>query len=268
MAFNNGTEMTERKLTDKDLTRMAWRSFFLQASFNYERMQGGGFLFGMLPALKKVCTTKEKFSAAMKRHLEFFNINPYFASFMMGLVLALEEKEEDPNLIRSTKIALMGPLGGIGDVLFHFSLLPIAASIGASLSMEGNILGPFVLLIVFNVCQFLVRFNLGKYSYKLGLGAIDKLTTGTKDIEKAMSILGIFVSGGLIASYVRLSLPFVFIMGEKALNIQTDVIDKLCPNILPLMYTFLMFWMLNKKYKPITLILTTIGIGLVLGLFS
>lgn len=258
----------QRKLTNKDLTKMAWRSFFLQASFNYERMQGGGFLFGILPALKKIYPDKAKFSNAMKRHLEFFNINPYFASFMMGLVLALEEKEEDPNLIRSTKIALMGPLGGIGDVLFHFSLLPIAASIGASLSMEGNILGPFVLLITFNVCQFIVRFKLGKYSYELGLGAIDKLTAGTKEIQKAMSILGIFVSGGLIASYVKLSLPFVFKMGEKVLNIQTEVIDKLCPNILPLLYTFLMFHMLNKKFKPITLILTTVGFGLILGLFA
>ena len=29
-------------ITQKDLNTMIWRSFLLQASFNYERMQSGG----------------------------------------------------------------------------------------------------------------------------------------------------------------------------------------------------------------------------------
>ena len=33
---------TEKVITKKDLNKMIWRSFFLQASFNYERMQACG----------------------------------------------------------------------------------------------------------------------------------------------------------------------------------------------------------------------------------
>ena len=34
------------ELTKKDINRVAWRSMLLQASFNYERMQASGWLYG------------------------------------------------------------------------------------------------------------------------------------------------------------------------------------------------------------------------------
>ncbi|MBY6971113.1 PTS system mannose/fructose/sorbose family transporter subunit IID, partial [Clostridium botulinum] len=43
----------KKVITNKDLNHMAWRSLFLQASFNYERMQGCGWLYGLIPGLKK-----------------------------------------------------------------------------------------------------------------------------------------------------------------------------------------------------------------------
>lgn len=222
----------------------------------------------MLPALKKIHKDENDFSAAMKRHLEFVNMSPYFAPFMMGIVLAMEEKRENHALIRATKVALIGPLGGIGDVLFHFSLLPIAASIGASLAMEGNILGPITFLIMFNVVLFIARISLRKFAYVFGLNAIEKLNDKTKEIEKGMGIVGTLVSGGLIASYVRLTLPYEFEMGEQVLSIQKDVLDKISPNLLPLGYTVLMYLLLKKKVKPLNLILITISLGLFLGLTS
>ena len=45
--------MSESKLTKKDITMLGIRSSFLQASFNYERMQACGFTWAMLPVLKK-----------------------------------------------------------------------------------------------------------------------------------------------------------------------------------------------------------------------
>ena len=42
----------------KDINRVARRSMLLQASFNYERMQASGWLYGLLPALKKIHTNK------------------------------------------------------------------------------------------------------------------------------------------------------------------------------------------------------------------
>ena len=43
--------MASNKVLDKkDITKLAFMSMFLQASFNYERMQAGGFLCSQLPA--------------------------------------------------------------------------------------------------------------------------------------------------------------------------------------------------------------------------
>lgn len=64
------------ELTKKDINRVAWRSMLLQASFNYERMQASGWLYGILPALKKIHTNKNDLARAMKGHMGFFNTHP------------------------------------------------------------------------------------------------------------------------------------------------------------------------------------------------
>lgn len=56
------------ELTKKDINRVAWRSMLLQASFNYERMQASGWLYGLLPALKKIHTNKRDLARAMKAY--------------------------------------------------------------------------------------------------------------------------------------------------------------------------------------------------------
>ncbi len=43
-------QSSAKVITSKDLSRMAWRSLFLQASFNYERMQANGWLYTSRPS--------------------------------------------------------------------------------------------------------------------------------------------------------------------------------------------------------------------------
>ncbi len=55
------------EISKRDITRLGFRSSLLQASFNYERMQAGGFTWAMLPILKKIYKDdKPGLSAAMK----------------------------------------------------------------------------------------------------------------------------------------------------------------------------------------------------------
>ena len=85
--------MAENKkveLTVADRRSVMLRSTFLQGSWNYERMQNGGWCYAIIPAIKRLYTTKEEQAAALKRHLEFFNTQPYVASPVMGVTLALE----------------------------------------------------------------------------------------------------------------------------------------------------------------------------------
>ncbi|MGB4824339.1 MAG: PTS system mannose/fructose/sorbose family transporter subunit IID, partial [Leuconostoc mesenteroides] len=150
--------MAERKieLTKRDRMSVAWRSQFLQGSWNYERMQNVGWAYSMIPAIKKLYKSKEDRALALQRHLEFFNTHPYVASPILGVTLALEEERAngapiDDTAIQGVKVGMMGPLAGIGDPVFWFTVRPILGALGASLAMSGNILGPILFFVLWNV---------------------------------------------------------------------------------------------------------------------
>lgn len=199
---DNYKDLTPAENLDKStLNKMIWRSLFLQASFNYERMQAGGWLYSILPGLEKIHTNEDDLSASMSHNLEFFNTHPFLVNFVMGIVLSLEQNKADIQTIRAVRVAAMGPLGGIGDALFWFTLVPITAGITSNMALNGNIAAPFIFLLVFNVVQFAVRYVLMHWSYNIGIDAIDLLTANAKEFTRAASILGIFVVGALTSLY-------------------------------------------------------------------
>jgi PTS system N-acetylgalactosamine-specific IID component len=133
--------------------------------------------------------------------MEFFNTHPFLVNFVMGIVLSMEQNKSEIPSIRAVRVAAMGPLGGIGDALFWFTLVPITAGITANMAIQGNIAAPFIFLIIFNVAQFAVRYILMNWSYKLGIDAIGMLTARAKEFTRAASILGVFVVGVLTCVY-------------------------------------------------------------------
>ncbi|KER02251.1 PTS system mannose/fructose/sorbose family transporter subunit IID [Photorhabdus temperata] len=251
------------ELTNRDLNRMAWRSLLLQASFNYERMQAGGWLYTLIPGLRKIHKDPQDLANSMKMHMEFINVHPFDVTFLSGLVLAMERNKEKISTIRAVKVALMGPLGGIGDALFWLTLLPICAGIGASLALQGSLFGPLVFLLLFNIVHFGLRFGLAHYGYRTGTSALVLLKKHTKKISHAASIVGMTVIGALVASYVHLSTPVVVNAGKASVALQKDVLDKLMPNLLPLCFTLLVFWLMKKGFSPVKLIGLTVVIGIV-----
>lgn len=184
-------------LDQKTLNKMAWRSCFLQASFNYERMQAAGWLYSILPGLEKIHTDKDDLATSMTHNMEFFNIHPFLVTFAMGICMSLEQNKADIPTIRAVRVSLMGPLGGIGDALFWMTLVPILAGITSQMAIAGNIAGPIVFLLIFNIIQFAIRFGLMNWSYKMGAQAIDALMDNMKAFTRAASILGVFVVGCL-----------------------------------------------------------------------
>ncbi|WP_375337704.1 PTS system mannose/fructose/sorbose family transporter subunit IID [Bacillus sp. 3103sda1] len=254
---------TKQVLTKKDLNKMVWRSLLLQASFNYERMQAAGWLYSILPGLKKIHKNKHDLSESMKSHMEFFNTHPFLVNIIMGIVLALEEKKQNRNTIRAIRVAMMGPLGGIGDALFWLTLLPICVGIGASLGQDGNPMGAVIFLLIFNAVHFALRFGLMHYGYSAGTNAISSLKENTKKVAHAASIVGLTVVGALIASFVKLESSLVIHAGKAKIALQKDVLDKLMPNLLPLAYTLLMYYLLKKGFSPVKLIIITVIIGII-----
>jgi len=254
---------TDQVLSKKDLNKMVWRSLLLQASFNYERMQAAGWLYSILPGLKKIHKNKHDLSESMKSHMEFFNTHPFLVNIIMGIVLAMEEKKQNRNTIRAIRVAMMGPLGGIGDALFWLTLLPICVGIGASLGQDGNPMGAVIFLLIFNVVHFALRFGLMHYGYNAGTNAISSLKENTKKVAHAASIVGLTVVGALIASFVKLESNLVIHAGQAKIALQKDLLDKVMPNLLPLAYTLLMYYLLKKGFSPVKLIIITVIVGII-----
>ena len=263
-------DKTEGETLDKKtLNKMAFRSMFLQASFNYERMQAGGWLYSILPGLKKIHKNKNDLATSMKHNLEFFNCHPFLITFVMGIILSLEQKKSDVQTIRSLRVAAMGPLGGIGDAIFWFTLLPISAGVGANLALQGSIAGPIIFLIMFNVVHLGLRYGLMHWSYKVGVDGIAKLTKNAKEFTRAATILGMIVVGALIASYVSIDIVTEIPIGETALKVQ-EILDGIMPKILPLGLTFGMYGLVKKNVSPLVNILIMVAIGILgayIGLF-
>lgn len=268
-SYNN---LTPAKPLDKaTLNKMVWRSLNLQGSFNYERMQAAGWLYGILPGLEKIhADNEEDLKISMAHNLEFFNTHPFLVTFVMGIVLSLEQQKADINTIRAVRVAAMGPLGGIGDAIFWFTLVPIAAGICSNMAINGSFAGPILFLIIFNAVQFGVRFWLMGWSYKLGTQAIELLTANAKEFTRAASMLGVFIVGALTSNYGGTTVALEIANGDAPINIQS-ILDGVLPKLIPLGLTLMLYFLMKKKgWTPIKCIVLLLVIGLVgafIGLF-
>ena len=77
--------------------------------------------------------------------------------------------------------------------------------------------------------------------------------------------MGLTVIGALISSYVSLSLK----VKVGTVSLQKDFLDKVFPNILPLAFTFFLYWLLKKKQvSPIVLIVIVFVLCIVCSFFG
>ena len=296
------------QLSKSDRQKVWWRSTFLQGSWNYERMQNLGWAYALIPAIKKLYTSKEDRAAALKRHLEFFNTHPYVAAPIIGVTLALEEErangaEIDDTAIQGVKIGMMGPLAGVGDPVFWFTVCPILGALGASLAMAGNIVGPLLFFFGWNIIRMAFLWYTQELGYKAGSEITKDLSGGIiQKITKGASILGMFILAVLVERWVSINftvnLPSTKlsegayiefpkgnvtgtelqgILGkvadglslspEKANTLQGQL-NSLIPGLMGLALTFLCMWLLKKKVSPITIIIGLFIVGIAARFFG
>lgn len=297
--------MAEEKkysLDKKTIGAVKRRTPFLQGSWNYERMQNGGWCYAMIPAIKKLYTTKDEQIAAMKRHMEFFNTHPYVASPILGVTLALEEERAagapvDDAAIQGVKVGMMGPLAGIGDPVFWFTVRPLLAAIGASLAMSGNIVGPILFFVLWNIIRIAFMWYTQEFGYNAGTKITEDMSGGLlQKVTKGASILGMFVLGALIERWVTINFTPVVssvklsegayidwdslpagsegikqalseyaagysLTPEKVTTLQ-DNLNDLIPGFVPLLLTLFCCWLLKKKVSPIVIILALFAVGI------
>lgn len=297
--------MAERKtLTKKDRMSVAWRHQFLQGSWNYERMQNGGWCYSMIPAIKKLYTNKEDQIAALKRHMEFYNTHPYVSAPVIGVTLALEEErangaEVNDQAIQGVKVGMMGPLAGVGDPVFWFTLRPILGALGASLALGGNIVGPLIFFFAWNIIRMAFLLYTQEFGYKVGNSIAQDLSGGLLGkITQGASILGMFIIGSLVQRWVSISftpivsqvtqsegayidwaslpagtegikqaLTMYNSLGGNALDVVKTTtlqgnLDQLIPGLAALLLTLLCCKLLKKNVSPIVIIIALFIVGI------
>jgi len=266
----------ENAINARDLRRVFWRSFQMEFSWNYERQMNLAFVYALIPVLKKLYPQKAALAAALKRHLVFFNTTPHIVTLLLGITTAMEEKnsqqqEMDGTAIDNVKASLMGPLAGLGDSFFWGTLRLIATGIGTSLALQGNILGPILFLLVFNVPHILVRWLFTRWGYVLGTGVLHRVQKSgmMESLTYGASIIGLMVVGAMAASMINVTIPISFGTGEAKTEVQ-GIIDNIMPCLLPLVSFGIVYWLLGRKVKPLTIIggMALVGIlGSWIGLF-
>jgi PTS system mannose-specific IID component len=156
------------------------RSFFVQALWNFERLQNVGFAYGILPFLRKLYPDPVKRREVLLRHLSFFNTHPYMINIVFGMVASLEEdmvagKPVIPEQIDVLKNNMAGPLAAIGDTFFWGTWRPFTILVSVSLVLffirANNFLGtwmaPLGFLFIYNLLHIPFRYWSLKASYQL-----------------------------------------------------------------------------------------------------
>ena len=274
MTTETAPASAEKMLTTRDLRRMYWRSTFLLGSFNFERMQAMGFCYTLMPAIRKVYRgDKAAEAAALKRHLEFYNTHPWVSSVVFGVTAAMEEqkaKGEDisEETITSVKVGLMGPLAGVGDPIFWGTARPVLAALGASLALNGSIVGPLLFFVGINLLRVLTRWYGLKFGYERGTEMVTEVGGGQlKKITQMAAIMGLFVMGALVSKWTTIKFPTVVssVKNDDGIMVDTTVqsiLDQLLPGLAALGLTFLCMWLLNKKVNALWIILGMFAVGI------
>ena len=172
-------EKTTNKITKKDLDRVFWRMQVLNVTNNFESMQAIGFLSSFVPVLERLYKDrpKEEKVEAMKRHLKFFNSHVNSDALILGVAAAIEEStnEDEKDVVTSVKTGLMGPLAGIGDSVLKFTWLPICGSIGAALALNGSVLGPILMFLLYNIVNVATKYYGIHLGYKKGMDLVNEV---------------------------------------------------------------------------------------------
>ncbi|EMF0608086.1 PTS system mannose/fructose/sorbose family transporter subunit IID [Enterococcus faecium] len=264
------------KLEKKELNKLNRSSFYrsltLSGSWNYINAQGNAMAYTLFPALKRIYKDKpQELKEAMKRNMAYFNISPSFSTFLAGVTTSMEEENAadssfDAASINAVKASLMGPLAGIGDSLFWGTFRIITTGIGISLAEQGNILGPILFLVLFNLTYMIPRFYGFKFGYNVGAQFIQKAYQNglINIITKAATILGLIMVGGMISSTVSISTNFAFTVSGTEYKIQ-EILDQIFKGMLPMLATITCFGLVRKKVSANKIIIGILILSMILA---
>ena len=268
-------EAGKKLLTKKDVNNLVFRwNMFCEMSNSFARLQSVAFCAAFIPILKKLYgNDQEEFSAALSRHLMFFNTQGIWGSVVHGIVIAMEEQRAlgapiPVEAITGIKAGLMGPFAGIGDTIDWSTLKPLFIMLVLPLAEGGSFLAPIIYGILLIGVTYTENFIFVNTGYRMGTEAALTILEGgaiNKFISCA-SVLGMFMMGGLSASMVSVYTSAQIPTGEDTvMAIQGDILDAVAPGLLTLAAVLLVYKYLRSGHSMMKATFWLLGIGLVLG---
>lgn len=257
-------------VTRKEQVQMFWRSFGIQSAFSFDRMQALGFTWGLMPLLSRLYQNKEDLTAALRRHLVFFNTNPWVVGPVMAMTASMEARraageEVDVESIQGLKAGLMGPLAGIGDSLFIGMLRSILSGVSASLALAGNPFAPLLFFFGNNIVHVWVRWESLMYTFRRGASFIADLESNRmRNIMEGATITGLMALGSLVGSWLAISTPLAYTIQQKTIAVQ-DILDQILPKMLPLAATLVIYYLFRKNLNTMWLLIITAIFFFIMG---
>ena len=251
------------KLTKEDFNQINKRSLFtFQLGWNYERMQASGYLYMILPQLRKMYGDgTPELKEMMKVHTQFFNTSPFFHTIIACFDLAMEEKDGvgSKDAVNGIKTGLMGTFAPLGDTIFGSLVPAIMGSIAATMAIAGQPWGIFLWIAV-AVVYDIFRWKQLEFAYKEGVNLINNMQSTLTALIDAASVLGVFMMGALVATMINFEVSYKLPIGEKMIDFQ-DILNSIFPRLLPAIFTAFIFWLLGKKGMN-----STKAIGIIIAL--
>jgi len=165
-----------------DFVKTLHQSMYIQAAWNFRGLLNLGFAQAIAPAVCQLFRDRRKRAECLKRHLNFFLSNPYFATYAVGACIRLEEQFQetgnpDPEQIESFKRAIGSPLASLGDSLIWGALRPAMLLVGVIIALAGTMWGPVVFLVGYNLPTLAVRIVGLNRGYALGFGVVREIAS-------------------------------------------------------------------------------------------
>lgn len=238
----------EIKITSKDINKISKRWIMgSQITWNYEKAMSIGYLWAMLPVIRKIYKSDDEKKEMMKIHSQFFNTTPHMGGFILGIDVATEEYERfnAKETVKGLKTGLMGPFAGVGDTLFGVLFPTIFGSIAAYMGQQGNIIGALIWLIV-NIIILIFRY----FTVRIGYNEGSKIITSSKGkldaLTSAATLLGVTVVGALIPTVVRANVVATFKAGDIVINGQ-EILNQIMPSLVSVLVVTFIYFLLGKK---------------------
>ena len=268
MSSNVG-QTTGYKLTKADLRQINIRNLVgFHAGWNYERMQHSGYLWIILPQLRKIYgdNTEALKTACRTQCSPFFNTSNFLNTIITGIDLAIEETDglDGMETVASLKTGLMGPLASIGDSIFGSLLPTIFGALAANMAMQGNPLGIFIWIAV-NIVVDWFRCKQTYIAYDQGMKLVTTMSDKLNAITDAATVMGVFMVGALVSTNVGIVITAPIDLGGVTVDLQ-HIFNVICPKLIPAALVGFVYWLLGKKGMTSTkAIFIVLIIGIVLG---